>query len=128
MLEETSTPATIWIVTEETLESTTESGARTSEDTGGVIKLEETTEIKEVSVTRRKEVKVTKLKQEMRSFLQAMQETLDEADKSDSRMRLDEVELSVEINGEGQVSLFGVGGGKAGAKGAMTLKFKRRNG
>ena len=40
-------------------------------------------------------------------------------------MELDEIELSVEVNGEGQVSLLGTGG-KAGAKGAMTLKFKAK--
>ncbi len=61
----------------------------------------------------------------MKGFLQAMREMLDEADPPDSKMRLDEVELSVEINGEGQVSLFGVGG-KAGGKGGMTFKFKRK--
>jgi hypothetical protein len=38
-------------------------------------------------------------------------------------MELDEIELSVEINGEGQLSLLG-SGGKVGGKGAMTLKFK----
>jgi hypothetical protein len=39
-------------------------------------------------------------------------------------MHLDEIELSVEINGEGKVSLIG-SGAKAGGKGAITLKFKR---
>jgi len=68
---------------------------------------------------------VEKLKREMKGLLQAMQEILDEADAPNPKMQLDEVELSVEINGEGQVKLFGIGG-KAGGKGAMTLKFKRR--
>jgi hypothetical protein len=40
-------------------------------------------------------------------------------------MELDEIELSVEVNGEGQLSLLGTGG-KAGAKGAMTLKVKAK--
>jgi hypothetical protein len=39
-------------------------------------------------------------------------------------MQLDEIELSVEINGEGQVSLIGTGT-KVGGKGAIKLKFKR---
>jgi hypothetical protein len=39
-------------------------------------------------------------------------------------MQLDEIELSVEINGEGQMSILGTGG-KAGGKGAIKLKFKR---
>ncbi len=38
-------------------------------------------------------------------------------------MELEEIELSLEINSEGQVSLLG-SGVKAGGKGAMTLKFK----
>lgn len=40
-------------------------------------------------------------------------------------MELDEVEISVEINGQGQVSLMGIGG-QAGASGAMILRFKRK--
>ena len=42
-------------------------------------------------------------------------------------MQLDELELTVEINGEGQVSLLGTGG-KVGTKGAIKLKFKRKDG
>jgi hypothetical protein len=38
-------------------------------------------------------------------------------------MELDEIELSVEVNGEGQLSLLG-SGSKLGGKGAITLKFK----
>jgi hypothetical protein len=38
-------------------------------------------------------------------------------------MELDEIELAVEINGEGQLSLLG-SGGKVRGKGAMKLKFK----
>ncbi|NEU72521.1 hypothetical protein PI95_008025 [Hassallia byssoidea VB512170] len=143
MSAENSTPKAIWIITEETAETsstTTEtftdsatrsSGARSSGDTGGRLGVETTEEIvvsrkkDEIVITRRK-VEVTKLKQEMKGFLQAMREMLDEADQPDSKMQLNEVELSVEVNGEGQISLFGIGGGKAGGKGAMTFKFKRK--
>jgi hypothetical protein len=38
-------------------------------------------------------------------------------------MELDEIELMVEVNGEGQLGLLG-NGGRAGGKGAITLKFK----
>ena len=79
-----------------------------------------------IAIVKRKAVQVTKLKQEMKSFMQAMREMLDEAEEPNSKMQLDEVELSVEINGEGQISLLGIGGGKAGGKGAMTFKFKRK--
>ncbi len=126
MSEEISTPEKIWIITGETYTKETPSGARSSEDQGGLLG-DETPEVTEVVVTERKEkeVEVAKLKREMKGFLQAMREMLDEADQPSSGMRLDEVELSVEINGEGKVSLFGIGG-KAGGKGAMTFKFKRK--
>lgn len=39
-------------------------------------------------------------------------------------MELDEIELSVEVNGEGQLSLLG-SGAKVGSSGAMTLHFKK---
>ena len=123
--EETPTPKTIWIITGASDETSSDRGSRTSvNDIGGLLATE--TEVPEVTVTRRKTVDVAKLKREMKGFLQAMRETLDEADPPDSRMTLDEVELSVEINGEGEVSLFGIGG-KAGGKGGMTFKFKRKD-
>ena len=40
-------------------------------------------------------------------------------------MELDAIEVQVEVNGEGQLSLLG-SGGKAGMKGSMTLKFKAK--
>ncbi|MBW4641741.1 MAG: hypothetical protein KME23_01730 [Goleter apudmare HA4340-LM2] len=145
MSAEDSTPNAIWIITEEvaetsntTTERVTDSvrsiGARSSGDVGGRLGGIQTTEEIVVSqkkgelvITRRK-VEVTKIKQEMKGFLQAMREMLDEAEETNSKMQLDEVELSVEVNGEGQVSLFGMGGGKVGGKGAMTFKFKRKTG
>ncbi|WP_026731810.1 Pepco domain-containing protein [Fischerella sp. PCC 9605] len=130
MSTEISTPKQIWIITEETSEtavsheSTTTRGARSSRDMGGILGAE-ITETTEVTITKRKAVQVDQLKHEMSEFLQAMREILEEAEQPNSKMQLDEVELSVEINGEGKISLFGVGG-KAGGKGAMTFKFKRR--
>ncbi|MEM8674513.1 MAG: hypothetical protein AAGF83_11650 [Cyanobacteria bacterium P01_G01_bin.67] len=125
MSDEISTPKKIWIITEESHPQEVISGARnSSNDTGGLLR-EESSEVREVVTRDRQPVEVERLKQEMKGFLQAMREMLDEADPPESKMRLDEVELSVEINGEGQVSLFGVGG-KAGGKGGMTFKFKRK--
>ena len=144
--ESTPTPENIWIITEEVVETpiqeshkeretVTRDGSRNSKDIGGRLGGSPQQEVDEEIVIRKKEgkvvvtkrpVKVTKLQQEMRGFLQAMQEMLDEAEQPKSKMQLDEVELSVEINGEGQFCLFGIGGGKAGGKGAMTFKFKRR--
>jgi hypothetical protein len=122
MTEDIATPSKIWIITGESDLQKTPTGARSSSDTGGKIG-----ESPEVAATERSQVDVSKLKLEMQGFLKAMREMLDEADPPSAKIRLDEVELSVEINGEGQVSLFGVGG-KAGGKGAMTFKFKRKDG
>lgn len=125
MTEDIATPSKIWIITGESYVRETSTGARSSSDTGGQIGGKERSP--EVAATERSQVDVSKLKLEMQGFLKAMREMLDEADPPSAKIRLDEVELSVEINGEGQVSLFGVGG-KAGGKGAMTFKFKRKDG
>lgn len=126
MSEAIPTPEKIWIITGKTRTQEMLSGARdSSRDTGGRLGNEPSEVIEQVVITDRQPVEVDKLKREMKSFLQAMREMLDEAEPPESKMRLDEVELSVEINGEGQVSLFGFGG-KAGGKGGMTFKFKRK--
>ncbi|MBD2599342.1 MULTISPECIES: Pepco domain-containing protein [Microcystis] len=125
MTEDIATPSKIWIITGESDLQKTPAGARSSSDIGG--RLGEQERSPEVAATERSQVDVSKLKLEMQGFLKAMREMLDEADPPSAKIRLDEVELSVEINGEGQVSLFGVGG-KAGGKGAMTFKFKRKDG
>ncbi|MGK7895174.1 MAG: hypothetical protein AB4372_16515 [Xenococcus sp. (in: cyanobacteria)] len=129
MSEAITTPKKIWIITGETQTPKTSSERDNAtrgitRDTGGILGAEPA-EVTENSESERQPVEVDKLKREMKGFLQAMREMLDEADPPDSKMQLDEVELSVEINGEGQVSLFGCGG-KAGGKGGMTFNFKRK--
>ena len=78
---------------------------------------------------RRKENWVTAedLKGNMNQFLEVLEETFDQAEQTSSQMQLSEVELTVEINGKGQVGLLGTGG-EVGGKGAIKLKFKRNNG
>jgi hypothetical protein len=107
----------IWIVTDQ-LETAT--GARG----------ERSTPYPEPTVETRNQVrfpvKSEKLKQGVTEFLQVMGGVIREAKHNAGDlggMELDEIELMVEINGEGQLSLLG-NGGKAGGKGAMTLKFK----
>lgn len=138
MTTEFSTPDSLWIITEEVAETSTTrqvtsiSGSRGSGDIGGLLSNKATEE--QITVTKEKDkvvitrhkIEVTKLKQEMRGFLQAMRECLEEADKPDSKIRLDEVEVCVEINAEGQLSLLG-SGGKVGGKGSLTFKFKRQD-
>jgi hypothetical protein len=79
-------------------------------------------------VSKFKEVKlpVEQLEQNMNQFLQSIGRLFKQADRQiglESNMKLDEVELSVEISGEGEFKL--VAGGKAAAKGIIKLKFKR---
>ncbi|MDJ0677341.1 MAG: hypothetical protein QNJ36_18500 [Calothrix sp. MO_167.B42] len=142
MTSEISPPDKIWIITQEPSETTTDEtttdekpvggATRGSGDTGGLLGSTETTEEIVISkkqgelVIVKRQVEVTKLQQEMRGFIQAMRQMLDEAESPNSKMQLDEVELSVEINGEGNIGLMGIGGAKAGGKGGMTFKFKRR--
>jgi hypothetical protein len=119
MLEEA--PKTIWIITE----STPLDGARVSGDVGGVLRppqyIDSSTQV-------RSAVPIEKLKKEMEDFLRDLGDIFSSAEhqleQQKTGMCLDEIELSVEVNGEGQIGLFGVGG-KAGGKGAITLKFKR---
>jgi hypothetical protein len=97
---------TIWIITEEDVEG--QKGLY-----GGYVN--------------RSPLSAEQLKTNMKEFLDVMQEIFTQANRPiDLGMQLDELELSVEISGKGQVSLLGTGG-EAGAKGAIKLKFKRNN-
>lgn len=78
-------------------------------------------------IKQRLEIDVQKLEQEMAHFLQVVGRLFHRAEQQTTQkpgIQLDEIELSVEISGEGKVSLIG-SGAKAGGKGAITLKFKR---
>jgi hypothetical protein len=112
----------IWITVEDT--STVTTGAREGgRDTGGV--LNGSTSV-ELATRRRVPISSDRLKQELTDFLQVTEEVFAEATQRSSGMRLDEVEVEVEVNAEGQVSLFGTGG-RVGGKGAIRLKFKLQN-
>ena len=117
----------IWIITDRNRATTTVdsgSGAKMPMDMGAHYELSPEPELRE-SDRGRTLVKAEQLKREMSEFLDAMQEVLELAERPKSKMQLDEIELSIEINGEGKVSLLGTGG-KVGGKGGMTLKFKRK--
>jgi len=126
----TETPNTIWIITEASEIPVIEEPTGSKDggkDIGGRIG-QPKQPIPKTGVSRRWGVPVSaqKLKHEMGKFVQVVGEVFSQAEQLRTRMQLDEIELSVEINGEGQVSLFGIGG-KTGGKGAMTLKFKRQD-
>lgn len=81
-----------------------------------------------VSGLKEVQLPVLQLEQNMNQFLQLVGRLFKQVDQqigSESAMKLDEVQLSVEISGEGEVKL--VAGGKAAGKGAITLKFTRNN-
>lgn len=122
----------LWVVaeTEEVVEEEIDiEGERGgTQDIGGGFGLPETTErITEAvrTVTRRKRVSLDAqaLKVQVESMLAIMNDVFTQAD-AHTGLRLDEVELSVEINVEGQLSIVG-NGGKLGNTGGMKLKFSR---
>ena len=126
-----SAEKSIWLITEETEEIVEEEGVRGGKwgrDTGADYDdpYADREVIKKIH-RKRTQLKSADLKRNMSEFLEVVEEAFEKAEKPSSRMRLEELELAVEINGEAEVSLLG-SGGKAGTKGAITLKFKRRDG
>lgn len=81
---------------------------------------------KRISSLKEVRLPVAQLEQNMTQFLHLIRRLFKQVDQeigSESGMKLDEVELLVEIGGEGEVKL--VAGGKAAGKGAIKLKFTR---
>ena len=72
------------------------------------------------------EVAVETLETEMSHLIEVVERLLTRAEKQTRHeIALDEIELSVEVNGEGKISILG-NGAQAGGKGAIKLKFKRQ--
>ena len=109
----------IWLVTEVSEDDST----GVQRGLGSVVRKkvqERLTSLKEVKLS------VTDLEAKMNHFLQLVGRLFQQANqqvKTESGMQLKEVELQVEVSAEGEVKL--VAGGKAAAKGAITLKFER---
>lgn len=82
---------------------------------------------REVIQERGVKVSIVELEKNMSRFLQSVTRLFHQAEQQAgylSGIQLDEIEISIEISGEGEVKLIG-SGGKAGGKGAIMLKFKR---
>lgn len=112
----------IWIVTDESPRIAVPDGSRDGRRDNPFEAPEVVTPLDRYRVP----VKAEKLEQGVAEFLQIMGRVIRRAQQSAielGEMELDEIELAVEVNGEGQLSLLG-SGGKVGGKGAMTLKFK----
>jgi hypothetical protein len=72
-------------------------------------------------------ISVDELEQRMSHFLKSISRIFQQAEQYTTHscnVALDEIEILIEISGEGEIKLLGTGG-KAGGKGAITLKFKR---
>ncbi|MFQ3615895.1 MAG: hypothetical protein SNJ57_05145 [Cyanobacteriota bacterium] len=78
--------------------------------------------------TQRTPVSTDALEQNMSSFLSRMGRVLSQARQSAAEvagMELEEIVLSVEVSGEGQVNLLGTGG-RLGTSGGITLTFRAK--
>lgn len=119
--------AQLWIVTEVETTETTEvvRGERGGEDRGGGFGPPRVTEQVKTIVRQRVPLDAVALKTQMNGLLQVVSDVFDQANYQ-TGLRLDEVEISVEINAQGQVSIMG-SGGSLSDKGAIKLKFKRAN-
>ncbi|MDJ0702587.1 MAG: hypothetical protein QNJ46_04835 [Leptolyngbyaceae cyanobacterium MO_188.B28] len=117
---------TLWIVTEtEDAEEPIEiEGRRSSSDRGGGFGPSRGIEaVKKIAKRQRVPLDAQALKTQMQGMLAIVNDLFDQA-TTQTGLQLNEVELSVEINAEGQVSLVG-NGGKLGNTGGITLKFVR---
>ena len=116
-----SEESTLYFVVEEPAE--TVEGERGSEDVGGGFG-----QVKQQVgnlIRKRVPISVESLNKQMDGLMTAVNQMFTQAQKPlQSGLELDEVELAVEVNGEGNLSILGTGG-KAGGKGGITLKFKR---
>ncbi len=121
---EEETLKTIWIVTDGTSQITDSDNSKSGGSgnpwrrTSGDNKV-----IQDVQVS------VEKLEANLSEFLKlisGMFKRADEEAEKKSGMQLDEIELSIEITGKGELKLVGTGV-SAESKGAIKLKFKRDN-
>ncbi len=115
----------LWFVTEiegaEAIEVV--EGDRSSEDVGGGFApslLQQTRK----SLTQRVQVNAEDLKREIGNLMAVVADVFDQA-PAEAGLSLENVELSIEISSEGQISILG-SGGKISGSGGIKLSFKRQ--
>jgi hypothetical protein len=115
----------IWIVTEVEVNETTAAieGGRSGEDVGGSFGAGVVQQVRK-SLTQRVQISADDLKRQIGNLLTVVGDVFDQA-RSEAGLLLDEVELSIQINSEGHVSIFG-SGGKLSGSGGIRLIFKRK--
>ena len=72
-------------------------------------------------------ISASTLKHNVGEFLEVIKEAFTQAENTAKGIELSELECSIEINGKGQIGILGTGG-EAGAKGAIKLKFTKKDG
>jgi hypothetical protein len=126
MTEKMTDNNTLWIVaeTEIVVEPADEEGRRSSRDIGGGFNLpRQVLEPEKIVKRDRLPIPADQVKAQMQSMVTIINDLFDQA-STHTGLQLSEVELSVEINAEGKVSLIGTGG-SLGSKGGIKLKFVR---
>jgi hypothetical protein len=115
----------LWFVTEVASAETVEvaEGSRSSEDVGGGFGSSVVQQTRK-SLTQRVQVNVEDLKREIGNLLGVVGDVFDQA-RNETGMSLEEVELSIEVSSEGQISILG-SGGKISGSGGIKLSFKRQ--
>lgn len=117
----------LWLVVETDAveeESVDVEGRRSGPDTGGGFGPSRAIEaVKKIGQRQRVPLDAKILKSQMNGMLAIVNDLFDQA-TTETGLQLNEVELSVEIDAQSQVSLVGTGG-KLGNTGGITLKFVR---
>ena len=116
--------AGLWFVTDVETSETVEvvEGGRGSEDVGGGFGSSAVQAVRK-SLTQRVHISAEELRQQIGNLIAVVGDVFDQAhDKAG--LCLDQVELSIEVSSEGQVSILG-SGGKLEGKGGIKLCFKR---
>ena len=114
----TDEPGSLWFVTEVEAAETIEvvDGARSSEDVGGGFGSSVVQQTRK-SLTQRVQISAEDLKREIGNLMAVVGEVFDQA-RPEAGLSLENVELSIEISSEGQISILGSGG--------IKLTFKRQ--
>ena len=114
----------LWIVTANTPEDTSQDGMKAVRCTNPYDSPKDQDREKEIKDSR---IKAGTLAVQMSQFVGVVNSLFSHVQKQvqpQSELTLDEITLTVEITGEGEIKLLGTGV-KAAGKGAIELKFKR---
>ena len=114
----------LWFVTDVETSETVKvlEGGRSSEDVGGGFGSSAVQSVRK-SLTQRVQISADELKRQIGNLTAIVGEVFDQA-RGETGLVLDQVELSIEVSSEGQVSILG-SGGKLEGKGGIKLSFKR---